>query len=170
MNTSDPILVVDVNVIIHLEKVGLLDELISDKNIRIVDLVLYQEYEFKRNLASEKVEKIKQVHLNEEQMFEAHVLHKSKPRNSIFDYYSYIVARDNNYELLTGDWKLKKKVNDVAVHGAIWYVQKLNEKGIIDNTKLKNIYETWLNDPTVFIRSDILSELIIELSEKCSNQ
>lgn len=123
MNTSDPILVVDVNVIIHLEKVGLLDELISDKNIRIVDLVLYQEYEFKRNLASEKVEKIKQVHLNEEQMFEAHVLYKSNPRNSIFDYYSYIVARDNNYELLTGDWKLKKKVNDVAVHGAIWYVR-----------------------------------------------
>ena len=141
MNTSDQILVVDVNVIIHLEKVGLLDE------------------------ASEKVEKIKQVHLNEEQIFEAHSLYQSNPRNSVFDYYSYIAARDNNYELLTGDWKLKKKVNDVAVHGAIWYVQKLKAKGIIDNARLKNIYEIWLNDPTVFIRSDILSELIIELSD-----
>ena len=165
MNISDQILVVDVNVIIHLEKVGLLDELISDKNIRIVDLVLYQEYEFKRNLASEKVEQIKQVHLNEEQMFEAHSLYQNNPRNSVFDYYSYIAARDNNYELLTGDWKLKKKVDDVLVHGAIWYVQKLKEKGIINNTRLKTIYETWLNDPTVFIRSDILSELIIELSD-----
>ena len=165
MNTSDQILVVDVNVIIHLEKVGLLDELISDRNIRIVDLVLYQEYEFKRNLASEKVEKIKQVHLNEEQMFEAHSLYQSNRRNSVFDYYSYIAARDNNYELLTGDWKLKKKVNDVPVHGAIWYVQQLNKKDIIDNSRLKSIYETWLNDPTVFIGSDILSELIIELSD-----
>lgn len=165
MNTSDQILVVDVNVIIHLEKVGLLDELISDKNIRIVDLVLYQEYQFKRNLASEKIEKIKQVHLNEEQIFEAHSLYQSNPRNSVFDYYSYIATRDNNYELLTGDWKLKKKVNNIAVHGAIWYVQKLKEKGIIDNARLKNIYEIWLNDPTVFIRSDILSELIIELSD-----
>ena len=45
MNSSDQILIVDVNVIIHLEKVGLLDELIKDKNIRIVDLVLYEEYE-----------------------------------------------------------------------------------------------------------------------------
>lgn len=165
MNTLDQILVVDVNVIIHLEKVGLLDELISDKNIRIVDLVLYQEYQFKRNLASEKIEKIKQVHLNEEQIFEAHSLYQSNPRNSVFDYYSYIATRDNNYELLTGDWKLKKKVNNIAVHGAIWYVQKLKEKGIIDNARLKNIYEIWLNDPTVFIRSDILSELIIELSD-----
>lgn len=165
MNTLNQILVVDVNVIIHLEKVGLLDELISDNNIRIVDLVLYQEYEFKRNLASEKVEKIKQVHLNEDQMFEAHNLYESNPRNSVFDYYSYIAARDNNFELLTGDWKLKRKVNDVIVHGAIWYVQRLKEKGIIDNNRLKTIYETWLNDPAVFIRSDILSELIIELNE-----
>ena len=31
MNISNQILVVDVNVIIHLEKVGLLDELINDK-------------------------------------------------------------------------------------------------------------------------------------------
>lgn len=165
MNTLNQILVIDVNVIIHLEKVGLLDELINDKNIRIVDLVLYQEYEFKRNLASEKVEKIKQVHLNEKQMFAAHSLYQSNPRNSVFDYYSYIAARDNNYGLLTGDWKLKKKVNDINTHGAIWYVQKLNEKGIIDNERLKNIYETWLNNPTVFIGSDILSELIIELSD-----
>ena len=44
-------------------------------------------------------------------------------------------------------------------------MQKLKEKGIIDNARLKNIYEIWLNDPTVFIRSDILSELIIELSD-----
>ena len=101
---------------------------------------------------------------NEEQMFEAHSLYQNNPRNSVFDYYSYIAARDNDYGLLTGDWKLKKKVNDINVHGAIWYVQRLNAKGIIDNARLKNIYETWLNDPTVFIRSDILSELIIELS------
>ncbi len=164
MNISNQILVVDVNVIIHLEKVGLLDELINDKDIRIVDLVLYQEYEYKRNLASDKVERIKQVHLNEQQMFEAHGLYQNNPRNSVFDYYSYIAARDNNYELLTGDWKLKKNVDDVVVHGAIWYVQRLREKGRINDEKLKSIYEIWLNDPTVFIRSDILSELIIELS------
>ena len=47
MNTSNQILIVDVNVIIHLEKAGLLDELINDKNIRIVDLVLYDEYQYK---------------------------------------------------------------------------------------------------------------------------
>ena len=36
MNSLDPILVIDVNVIIHFEKAGLLDVLVNDKNIRIV--------------------------------------------------------------------------------------------------------------------------------------
>ena len=63
MSTSNQILVIDVNVIIHLEKAGLLDELISDSNIRIVDLVLYDEYQYKKNLISDKIEKIKLVTL-----------------------------------------------------------------------------------------------------------
>ena len=167
MNTLDPILVVDVNVIIHLEKAGLLDELINDKNVRIVDLVLYQEYETKENLASNKVKRIKQIELNENQMIEANNLYYSNTRNSVFDYYCYVVARDNNYVLLTGDWKLKKKVSDVDVHGAIWYVQTLNKKGIIDKKKMKSVYETWLNDESVFISKDILRELIIELDKDC---
>lgn len=165
MNTSNQILVVDVNVIIHLEKVKLLDELINDKNVRIVDLVLYEEYEYKRNLISEKVEKIKQIHLDEKEMSEAHELYHKNSRNSVFDYYSYIAARNNGYELLTGDWKLKKTIKDeINVHGAIWYVQKLREKNIIDDKRLKEVYEIWLNDQTVFISEDILSDLIIDLN------
>lgn len=50
MNTTDYILVTDVNVIIHLEKANLLDELVKDKRIRIVDLVFYEEYECKKIL------------------------------------------------------------------------------------------------------------------------
>ena len=166
MSISNRILIVDVNVIIHLEKVGLLDKLIKDENIRIVDLVLYQEYMYKRNSISSEVEKIKQVHLNENQMYEAQYLYDNNSRNSIFDYYSYIVARDNNFILLTSDWKLKRYANDVEVHGVIWYVQKLREKGIINNSKLKEIYEKWLHDPNVFISSEILSELIIEIDRE----
>ena len=166
MSISNRILIVDVNVIIHLEKVGLLDKLIKDENIRIVDLVLYQEYVYKRNSISSEVEKIKQVHLNENQMYEAQYLYDNNSRNSIFDYYSYIVARDNNFILLTSDWKLKRYANDVEVHGVIWYVQKLREKGIINNSKLKEIYEKWLHDPNVFISSEILSELIIEIDKE----
>lgn len=165
MSTLDQILVVDVNVIIHLEKVNLLDELINDKNIRIVDLVLFQEYEYKENLMSKNVRNIKQVILSEKQMTEAHELFYRYKRNTVFDYYSYIVSRDNGYTLLTGDWKLKKYANkDINVHGVIWYVQELRRKNIIDDERLREVYETWLNDPTVYINTDILSELISEIS------
>lgn len=164
MNTSNQILVIDVNVIIHLEKAGLLDELINDKNVRIVDLVLYDEYQFKKNLISEKVERIKKVTLNEKQVNEASVLYENNKRNSFYDYCSYIAARDNHYSLLTGDWKLKKCINnDVEIHGAIWYVQYLRAKNIIDDSKLKNTYTIWLTDPQVFMPEDILANLIIEM-------
>lgn len=166
MNSSDQILIVDVNVIIHLEKVGLLDELIKDKNIRIVDLVLYEEYEYKENLMSERVRKIEQIHLSDEEIFEANQMYEENRRNSFFDYCSFIAARNNGYGLLTGDWKLKKSIReDMPIYGVIWYVKKLREKNIIDDIRLKEIYESWLSDPSVFIREDILSDLILELTE-----
>lgn len=164
MNSSDPILVVDVNVIIHLEKVNLLDELTTDENIRIVDLVLYQEYQYKKNKISDKISNIKTIGLTEEQVAEAYQLYLGNRRNSVFDYFSYIVARDNDFVLLTGDWKLKKTIGkDVEVCGAIWYVKHLNEKGIISNEKLLNVYKTWLEDVSVFMPDEILLDLIMEL-------
>ena len=108
MNFLDPILVIDVNVIIHFEKAGLLDVLVNDKNVRIVDLVLYQEYQYKKNAMSSKVSSIRVLTLSENQMQEAYNLFLNNRRNSVFDYFSYIAARDNNFVLLTGDFKLKK--------------------------------------------------------------
>lgn len=167
MNSSDPILVIDVNVIIHLEKVNLLDELTKDKNIRIVDLVLYQEYQYKKNMISEKVSNIKTIGLTDSQVAEAYQLYLTNRRNSVFVYFSYIAARDNGYILLTGDWKLKKAINsDVEVCGAIWYVKHLNKKGIIDDEKLLNIYKTWLEDVTVFMPGELLLDLITDLENK----
>ena len=163
MNFSNLIFVIDVNVIIHLEKVNLLDELTNDKNAIIVDLVLYQEYQHKPNLISKKISKIKTISLNEMQVAESQNLYMKNRRNSIFDYFSYIAARDNNGILLTGDWKLKKSINknsDVDVRGAIWYVKYLKEKGIIDENRLLDIYKTWLEDITVYMPNEILEELI----------
>lgn len=167
MNSSDPILVVDVNVIIHLEKVDLLDELTNDKNIRIVDLVLYQEYQYKKNKSSEKISNIKTIGLTDSQVSEAYRLYLKNRRNSVFDYFSYIAARDNGYVLLTGDWKLKKAIDyDVEVYGAIWYVKHLNEKGVISDERLLNVYKAWLEDVTVFMPGEILLDLIIDLEKQ----
>lgn len=167
MITSNPIFVVDVNVIIHLEKAGLLDELTNDKRVRIVDLVLYEEYEYKENNASCKVRQIKQLHLDENQILEAANMNLLKPRNSVFDYYNFIAARDNNGILLTGDFKLKKYIGEnIEVHGAIWYAMKLREENIIDDQKLKEVYKIWLEDEKVFIPDEKLVELILQLDDK----
>lgn len=160
MNTSNLILVIDVNVIIHLDKAGLLDELTKDKRTRIVDLVLYDEYQFKRNLASDMVERIETITLNDKQIIEADALHRKNTRNSFYDYCSYIVARDNNYVLLSGDWKLKNSIGYDNIHGVIWYLLDLYNNGIISSEKVKEACIIWLNDPTVYIKEDILIDLI----------
>ena len=77
-----------------------------------------------------------------------------------------MAARDNNYSLLTGDGKLKKKIKDIPVHGAVWYVQRLKEKGIIDNKKLKEVYKIWLNDPRVYIDETLLKNLLNEIEKE----
>lgn len=164
MNISKEILVIDVNIIIHLEKVNLLDELARDKNIRIVDLVFYQEYQYKPNLVSDKLNKLAIITLDEKEVKEAINMNLNNKRNSIFDYFSYIAARDNNYALLTDDWKLKKwSPNGINIYGAIWYVQKLRAENVIDDLRLKEIYTAWLYDPTVFLPSEILIELLAQL-------
>lgn len=166
MNSLDPILVIDVNVIIHFEKAGLLDVLVNDKNIRIVDLVLYQEYQYKKNAMSNKVSSIRVLTLSEKQMQEAYNLFLNNRRNSVFDYFSYIAARDNNFVLLTGDFKLKKVVDKfVDVYGAIWYLEHLYEKKVIDKEQLLQAYEIWLNDDMVYMPNDILLEKIEKIKQ-----
>ena len=165
MNTSNSILVIDVNAIIHLDKAGLLDELTSDERIRIVDLMLYNEYQCKPNEASEKIENIKKITLSDKQITEAYLLHKEKPRNSFYDYCAYIAARDNDGVLLSGDYKLKKDINFDNFHGSIWYVKDLYNNGIIDKDKLKRTYETWMIDPTVYFDEELLYKLIEEMNE-----
>lgn len=161
MNFLDPILVIDVNVIIHLEKADLLDVLVNDNNVRIVDLVFYQEYQYKKNKMSDIISSIKVLTLNEKQMQEAYGLYLDNKKNSVFDYFSYIAARDNNFALLTGDFKLKKVAKkDVNVYGAIWYVEHLFEKKVIDKNKLLHTYEIWLNDEMVYMPNEILLEKI----------
>lgn len=112
--------------------------------------------------------KIKKISLTEKDLIEAYHYYQNQrsPRNSIFDYYSYIAARNNNYSLLTSDWKLKKELNDIDVYGPIWYVDNLYNKGIISKNKLINIYTSWLEDPQVYISSTILKEHINKLIER----
>ena len=105
--------------------------------------------------------------MTDSQVAEAYRLYLKNRRNSVFDYFSYIAARDNGYVLLTGDWKLKKSIDyDVEVYGAIWYVKHLNEKGVISDERSLNVYKAWLEDVTVFMPGEILLDLIIDLEKQ----
>lgn len=166
MNISNSILIIDVNVIIHFEKAGLLEHLLKIKNIRIVDLVFYQEYLYKQNSNTNNVKKIKRIILNEQQIKEAQSLTQQNRKVSFFDFCSYIYARDNACTLLTGDRPLREFCcKEIEVVGSIWLLEQMHEQGLICTDELKCAYEAWLTDPSVYLPSEIIIEKIEELTE-----
>lgn len=163
MNISDKNLVIDVNVIIHMEKAGLLEQLLKVKKLRIIDLVFHEEYQHKPNLSTRSVKKIRRVGLNEKQIKEAENMKKL----GFFDACIFIYARDNKCSILSGDGRLRNigVANDIEVFGIIWLVEQMNKHGIISIEELKQAYICWIEDPRVFIPEEILSDKLEELKE-----
>lgn len=166
MNISNSTLIIDVNVIIHFEKAGLLGQLLAIKNLRIVDLVFYQEYLCKPNSNTDDVRKIKRVILSEQQIAEAQSLSNQYKKLSFFDCCSYIYARDNCCVLLTGDGPLREMgCQSIEVVGSIWLAQKMHEEKLICIDELKCAYNIWLTDSSIYLPQEILSEKLEELNE-----
>ena len=160
-------IVIDTNVIIHLEKAKILDIAMSDSRLKVVDLVYYKEYKRKDIKYNNEFSKIERISLNEKQLKEALIMHNNKKENSFFDYACYIAARDNDCILLTGDWKLKDSLNsDIEIHGAIWYAELLFNEHKLNREILLDVLECWVNDDNVYMPKDLLREKINSLKIK----
>ena len=91
--------------------------------------------------------------------------------NPYYRYYVYSRTQEQEQskvyrETHTTDIKLKKVVDKfVDVYGAIWYLEHLYEKKVIDKEQLLQAYEIWLNDDMVYMPNDILLEKIEKIKQ-----
>ena len=107
MSITEKIIVTDTNIITDLSNANILDKFVSLDNVYISDLVKTDEVNFKTgNL--EIINKFKTLKITEEQLIEVSTLASKESKLSIYDVINYILARDNDGILATGDDRLRK--------------------------------------------------------------
>ena len=116
MNITEKIIITDTNIITDLDNAGILEEFITIKNVYISDLIKTDELNQKTgNLNT--IKKAKVISATEKQVLEAVNLSLINKKLSMYDLLNYVLARDNDCILATGDNRLKQyaELNDVEV-------------------------------------------------------
>ena len=132
MSITEKIIVTDTNIIKDLNNANILDKFVGLDNVYISDLVKNDEVNFKTgNL--EIINKFKTLKITEEQLIEVSTLASKESKLSIYDVINYILARDNDGVLATGDDRLRKYSleNGVKVIRTLKIIRLLKEKNII---------------------------------------
>lgn len=137
MTITTKMIIVDTNVLTDLNIAGVLDSFISIDNVYMSDLVKSEEVNRKTG-DLEKIKKIKTIISDGKQLYEMNAISKTTTGLSTDDIISFIIARDNNCILVTGDKKLKKYAieNGVEVFGVIKILDLMLENKLISNEQM----------------------------------
>ena len=106
MNLTEKIIITDTNVITDLFNADLLEMFSLLNNVYILDIIKESEINSK-TCNMELINKIKVIHATSNQILEMQKLAKENKKLSPQDLINYVVAKDNNYILATGDNRLK---------------------------------------------------------------
>ena len=140
MNITAKIIITDTNIITDLDNANILEEFVNLDNVYISDLIKNDEINFKTgNL--ELIKKFKVI--APEQIIEVRRLAETEKKLSIYDLLNYVIAKDNNCILATGDNRLKNysEENGVEVIRTLKIIRLMKEQNIISSDKhLRHIH------------------------------
>lgn len=106
MSITEKIIVTDTNIITDLNNANILDKFVILDNVYISDLVKNDEVNSKTG-DLKIIDKFKTLRLTDEQLIEVSTLSSEENKLSVYDLINYILARDNDGILATGDNRLK---------------------------------------------------------------
>ncbi len=106
MNITTKIIITDTNIITDLNTAGVLEDFVKLENVYISDLVKLDEINSNTGDVS-IINKFKVMDTTGEQLLEINDVRLERPRLSTYDVLSYILARDNDCILATGDKELR---------------------------------------------------------------
>ncbi len=161
MNITRKIIIADTNIITDLNNAGILGKFVNIDNVYISDMV--KNDEINSNTGNiDIIDKFKIVKATAEQIMEIYQILENVNGLSQYDIINYIISRDNNAILATGDSKLKKfsENNGVEVIRTLKIIRLMFEKKII--TKKETILALQLlkdNKWTRIPEEDILNFL-----------
>lgn len=106
MNITTKIIITDTNIITDLDNANLLEDFIKLDNVYISDMVKNDEINFKTG-EIKLINKLKIMEATPIQLLEISLISSAEKQLSTCDILNYIIARDNNCILATGDNRLK---------------------------------------------------------------
>lgn len=166
MNITAKIIITDTNIITDLNNAKVLDKFVELDNVFVSDLVKNDEFNSK-TCDIEIINKMKVISLNDNQLLEVSNFYGINNSLSKYDYINFMVARDNNGILATGDNKLKlyAEQNGVEVIRTLKIIRLMLKSSIITSNDAINACVNLKNNKHTRIPLEDIDNLIEELKK-----
>lgn len=166
MNITKKIIITDTNIITDLSNAKLLEDFVLLNNVYISDLIKHDEININTG-DTDIINKFKTIDATIEQLEEISSIKCDKPQLSRYDALNYIIARDNDGILATGDNNLKKysEEHGIEVIRTLKIIELLVYNNIISYMKAINGCELLKNHSNTRIPIDAIDNLINKLKK-----
>lgn len=166
MNITKKIIITDTNIITDLNNANILKKFVNLDNVYISDLVKCDEINSNTG-NTEIISNFKVITSTAEQLLEISSLSKVAKKLSIYDILNFIIARDNNCILATGDNRLKNfsEKNNVEVIRTLKIISLMKDKDIISTEEAITACELLRKNQKTRIPEDDLIDKIKEFEK-----
>lgn len=136
MNITTQMIITDTNIITDLDVAEILDEYISLDNVYISDMIKNDEINSKTGNVP-LINKFKVVDSSINQLMNVIELQQHEHKLSMMDLLNYVIAKDKNFIIATGDNKLKEycEHNNIKVIRTLYIIKEMKETNVISKIK-----------------------------------
>ena len=161
MNITTKIIITDTNIITDLDNANILEEFIDIDNVYISDMVKNDEINSKTGNVK-LINKFKVISATANQLIEVNKLSYTEKKLSTYDLLNFVIARDNNCILATGDNRLKKysENNGIEVLRTLKIIKLMKDNNIISYRKAINACNLLKQCPSTRIPEIYINNLI----------
>ena len=166
MIITTKIIVTDTNIITDLSNARILDKFVMLDNVYISDMIKNDEINSKTGNVS-IINNFKTLNASVEQIQEMFKIAQKEKGLSQYDIINYIIARDNNAALATGDQRLKSysETNGVEVIRTLKIITLMKEKNIISIREAINACNLLKGNSNTRIPSEDIENLINDFNK-----
>lgn len=166
MNITTKIIITDTNIITDLYNANILEYFVMLDNVYINDIIKNDEINFNTGNI-DIINKFKTIKSSEEQIIEMLDISKKTNGLSNYDIINYIISRDNNAFLATGDQKLKNysESNGVKVIRTLKIIELMKINNIINKKQAIEACKLLINNNKTRIPSEFIIALIVKLED-----
>ncbi len=166
MNITKKIIITDTNIITDLNNANILEKFIELDNVYISDMVKCDEINFNTGNVN-IIKKFKTINATSKEIDELFKISKETHGLSPYDIINFIIARNNNAILATGDRRLKNysEANGIEVIRTLKIIKLMKNKDIITNKEAINGCKALKENPNTRIPMSDIDNILKELEK-----